>query len=154
MCIRDSSYLVFFTSVINETEHPLELTVNFSPDSIPIPNSPDTFVKLFLPSDTMTLDKQALFSYGITELEAFDKSTKFQRKLNPKEDCLFYIVAVFYQTNADAWNQERGGNRAELVLDGQDLFYNMLPQIDSLPCLLYTSPSPRDRTRSRMPSSA
>ena len=128
------SYLVFFTSVINETEHPLELTVNFSPDSIPIPNSPDTFVKLFLPSDTMTLDKQALFSYGITELESFDKSTKFQRKLNPKEDCLFYVVAIFYQTNADAWNQERGGNRTELVLDGQDLFYNMLPQIDSLPC--------------------
>ena len=25
---------------------------------------------------------------------------------------------------------------------------------DPLPCLLYTSPSPRDRTRSRMPSSA
>ena len=25
---------------------------------------------------------------------------------------------------------------------------------DSCPCLLYTSPSPRDRTRSRMPSSA
>ena len=26
--------------------------------------------------------------------------------------------------------------------------------IGGLPCLLYTSPSPRDRTRSRMPSSA
>ena len=26
--------------------------------------------------------------------------------------------------------------------------------VDNLPCLLYTSPSPRDRTRSRMPSSA
>ena len=26
--------------------------------------------------------------------------------------------------------------------------------MQSLPCLLYTSPSPRDRTRSRMPSSA
>ena len=26
--------------------------------------------------------------------------------------------------------------------------------IQSVPCLLYTSPSPRDRTRSRMPSSA
>ena len=25
---------------------------------------------------------------------------------------------------------------------------------DAMPCLLYTSPSPRDRTRSRMPSSA
>ena len=28
------------------------------------------------------------------------------------------------------------------------------PAPDALPCLLYTSPSPRDRTRSRMPSSA
>ena len=27
-------------------------------------------------------------------------------------------------------------------------------RVDILPCLLYTSPSPRDRTRSRMPSSA
>ena len=26
--------------------------------------------------------------------------------------------------------------------------------LDDYPCLLYTSPSPRDRTRSRMPSSA
>ena len=26
--------------------------------------------------------------------------------------------------------------------------------VDCIPCLLYTSPSPRDRTRSRMPSSA
>ena len=28
------------------------------------------------------------------------------------------------------------------------------PQAQLSPCLLYTSPSPRDRTRSRMPSSA
>ena len=28
------------------------------------------------------------------------------------------------------------------------------PRDDFPPCLLYTSPSPRDRTRSRMPSSA
>ena len=31
---------------------------------------------------------------------------------------------------------------------------NDLRQYKSLHCLLYTSPSPRDRTRSRMPSSA
>ena len=30
----------------------------------------------------------------------------------------------------------------------------MIDQAKSLVCLLYTSPSPRDRTRSRMPSSA
>ena len=29
-----------------------------------------------------------------------------------------------------------------------------LVRADQYPCLLYTSPSPRDRTRSRMPSSA
>jgi len=128
------SYLVFFTRVINETEQPLELSLNFSADSIPIPNSPYTFVKLLLPSDTMTLDKQSLFSYGITELETLDKSTKFQRNLNPKEDCLFYVVAFFYQTEEEAWRQYRGGNRAALILKEQALFYNMLPQIDMLPC--------------------
>ena len=31
---------------------------------------------------------------------------------------------------------------------------DFLNQASTLPCLLYTSPSPRDRTRSRMPSSA
>ena len=33
-------------------------------------------------------------------------------------------------------------------------FGNMLMEEDKWTCLLYTSPSPRDRTRSRMPSSA
>ena len=128
------SYLVFFTRVINKTTIPLELAINFSADSIAIPNSPDTFVKLFLPTDTMTLDKQSLFSYGITELESFDKPTRFQRTISPDEECLFYVVAIFYQTKPTAQNQQRGGNRAELVLKGQDLFYRMPPQIDSLPC--------------------
>lgn len=128
------SYLVFFSRVINKTTNPLKLAINFSADSIAIPNSPDTFVKLFLPKDTMTLDKQSLFSYGITELESFDKPTSFQRTISPDEECLFYVVAIFYQTKAAARDQQRGGNRAELVLKGQDLFYRMPPQIDSLPC--------------------
>ncbi len=128
------SHLVFFTRVVNETESPLELTINFSADSIPIPNSHDTFVKLFLPSDTMTLDKQFLFDYGATDLESLDKPTRFQKTIGPNDECLFYVVAIFYQTRAGAWSQQRGGNRAEMVLKGQDLFYRMPPQIDLLPC--------------------
>ena len=128
------SYLVFFTRVINGTEKPLELKVNFSADSVAIPNSPDTFVKLFLPAETMTLKKVPLFSYGITELASLEKSTTFHKEVNPGEDCLFYVVAIFYQTRAEARNQERGGNRAEFVLQGQDLLFRMPPQIDSLPC--------------------
>ena len=38
---------------------------------------------------------------------------------------------------------------------GQDLNFSLPPdQASDRVCLLYTSPSPRDRTRSRMPSSA
>jgi len=128
------SQLVYFTRVVNETGNSLELTVNFSADSIAIPNSPDTYVKLFLPPDTMSLDKRDLFNYGVTDLEALDQPTKFQRIVKPNEDCLFYVVAIFYQTKPGEWSQGRGGNRAELILKGQDLFYRMPPQIDSLPC--------------------
>ena len=128
------SHLVFFTRVFNETSAPFSLTVSFPSDSIAIPGSPDTFVKLFLPSDTMTQDKKSLFGYGVTVLESLEKPTRFQRIINPNEECLFYVVAVFYQTKATAQNQQRGGNRAELVLKGQHLFYRMTPQIDSLSC--------------------
>ena len=38
------------------------------------------------------------------------------------------------------------GSRIDYIICDEAQFYN--------PCLLYTSPSPRDRTRSRMPSSA
>ena len=40
----------------------------------------------------------------------------------------------------------------DVVLDSH--FEAELIDMDSNGCLLYTSPSPRDRTRSRMPSSA
>ncbi|MEO1257008.1 MAG: hypothetical protein AAFY41_19295, partial [Bacteroidota bacterium] len=128
------SYLVFFTRVENQTNDPLELSVTFSPDPIPIPHSSETFMRLVLPTDTMTLEKQSLSSYGITELPPLNASPPFKRTLNPQEDCLFYVVAIFYQTEAGKWSQERGGNRAELVLKGQDLFYKMPPQIPSLLC--------------------
>ena len=38
------------------------------------------------------------------------------------------------------------------VIEGQGLF--LLEGGETVPCLLYTSPSPRDRQKSRMPSSA
>ena len=55
-------------------------------------------------------------------------------------------------------------NIEELSLKGRHNLLNAMAAItvadllkiskDSISCLLYTSPSPRDRTRSRMPSSA
>ena len=43
----------------------------------------------------------------------------------------------------------------ELYVGIEDEFSDMIKKCKgNKPCLLYTSPSPRDRTRSRMPSSA
>ena len=128
------THLVFFTRVFNATPKPLALSINFSADSMAIPDVPQTYVKLFLPADTMTLDKQSLFDFGVKDLESFEKPTWFQRVINPGDEVLFYVVAIFYQLSATANNEQRGGNRAEFVLKGQKLFFNMLPQIDSLPC--------------------
>ena len=49
------------------------------------------------------------------------------------------------------------GDGEEISVNGQKTFKGKNPESDLrrfLVCLLYTSPSPRDRTRSRMPSSA
>ena len=128
------SYLVYYSRVTNGTKKPIELTLTFPADSFAIPGSPHTFVKLFLPPDTMTLDKNHKFSYGVTELKSLEQPTHFKRRVLPNQDCLFYVVAIYYQTKADARNEGRGGNRAELVLKGADLFYNQLPQVDAMPC--------------------
>ena len=48
--------------------------------------------------------------------------------------------------------EELEKRKAELLAELKAIDNELLPQ--PTPCLLYTSPSPRDRTRSRMPSSA
>jgi hypothetical protein len=131
------SFLIFFTCVINETATPLELSINFPADSFITGEDGTVYLKLFLPSDTMTLDKELLPGYGLTGLESvlhYNRPTMMQRTINPKEECRFYVVAGFFQTRgAVLTDKSRGGNRAELVLKGQDLFYRMPPQIVSLP---------------------
>lgn len=128
------SYLVFHSRLINNSGEPFELNVNFSGDPVPIPNAPYTYLKLFLPSEEMTLEKQSLLSYGITELKSLDEPTSFRKKLQNKEECRFYVVAIFYQIDKHAPYEDRGGNRAEFFLDGQKLVFRMKPQIESLDC--------------------
>jgi len=120
---KNFGYRIFWTRVINETATPLELTINFPADSFAILPSPDSYFKLFLPPDTMTL--KSFLDTGI------NKPTMLQRTINPKEACLFYIGALFYQGEGVA--------RAGLVLKEQDLFYSIrgiAPQLDSalIPC--------------------
>ena len=44
--------------------------------------------------------------------------------------------------------------RRKALKESMEILLNMPPNDKDKACLLYTSPSPRDRTRSRMPSSA
>ena len=50
-----------------------------------------------------------------------------------------------------AYFMEMGTGKTKVLIDNMSMLYDK-GKIDG--CLLYTSPSPRDRTRSRMPSSA
>mgnify|MGYP003576379425 FL=1 len=98
---KNFGYRIFWTRVINETASPLELTINFPGDSFAIFPQAGAYLKLFLPPDTMTLHKQWDFDFGATGLKsfldtAFSKPTMLQRTINPKEECLFYITALFY----------------------------------------------------------
>ncbi len=116
---KNYRYAIFWTRVINETVTPLELTINF-PAILPSPYSNS---KLFLPRDTMTLDKVSLYNYGVTGLKSFldtdFNSTLLKKTINPKEECLFYIALLSLRYSVG------GTVRAGLVLKGQDLFYRI-----------------------------
>ena len=51
-------------------------------------------------------------------------------------------------------NEVKQGHVAKVTIEGRVLHGEMSDGKKFNSCLLYTSPSPRDRTRSRMPSSA
>jgi hypothetical protein len=132
---KSYKYVIFWTRVINESITPLELAIKFSADPFTIFPSPDSYIRIFLPPDTMTLGKVQLGDFGLTNLQpfldaGFDKPSMLQKTINPKEEYLFYIPVLFYQA--------RGTTRTALVLKGQDLFFriSITPGVDSalIPC--------------------
>ena len=66
------------------------------------------------------------------------------------------VETVFINTKTILKNKgfERYGKDARLIEQQIEAVVNALAKLRVYFCLLYTSPSPRDRTRSRMPSSA
>lgn len=118
-----TGYTIRWIRVINETTTPLELLINFPGDPFGMLRSPESCYVLFLPPDTMRLEKESLYDYGATGLKSFletgvTKPTMLQRTINPKEECLFYIGTLFFCP-------ANGPSRGELVLKEQGLFYRM-----------------------------
>ncbi len=115
-------YAVFWTQIINETVNPLELTIDFPLDSFEIPSSSGNYMKLLLPSDTMTIDKEPLYDYGLTIKSFLDnnrhKSSSLKRTVNPKDSSAFYVVTLS--------NRGVGGTlRTGLSIKELNLFYNI-----------------------------
>ncbi|MEI2738253.1 MAG: hypothetical protein V9F01_05665 [Chitinophagaceae bacterium] len=115
-------YAVFWTRITNETINPIELTIDFPLDSFEIPSSSANYMKLLLPSDTMTIDKEPLYDYGLPIKSFLDtginKSYSLKRTINPKESTAFYVVTLSNK-GVD------GTLRTGLSLKGQNLFYKI-----------------------------
>ena len=89
---------------------------------------------------------------------------------NPSNIRVKHILpAVSHEKIAVSLSLSEGASKLELILDDKSVvkgkssdregkhwqfIVDQLSADNSYNCLLYTSPSPRDRTRSRMPSSA
>ncbi len=115
-------YVVFWTRITNETVNPIEFAIDFPADSFEFPSSSGNFMKLRIPSDTMIIDKEPLFSYGMPIKSFLDtcinKSYPLKRTINSKESTAFYVVLL----------SDKGVNgvlRTGLSLKEQNLFYKI-----------------------------
>ena len=74
------------------------MTIDFPLDSFEIPSSSGNYMKLLLSSDTMTIDKQPLYDYGLTIKSFLDnnrhKSSSLKRTIHPKGSSAFYVVTL------------------------------------------------------------
>ena len=67
-------------------------------------------------------------------------------------DQVRWLLSEVHRAHRSSWPMDMFARAGDVVKQGQVLA--VLEDKDLKLCLLYTSPSPRDRTRSRMPSSA
>jgi len=126
---REYFKVIFWTRIINETDNPFELKINFPVDSFELPSFPGQFFKILLPQDTMTLDKEPLFNYGLTDLKSFldnnrNKPSSLNRTINPKESSGFYVVKLTSRPKS-GW-QGNGAARAEFRLKEKNIFYRII----------------------------
>ncbi|MFH4965017.1 hypothetical protein V8G69_08440 [Gaetbulibacter sp. M235] len=119
---KEYVYIVFWTSITNERDSDLELSIDFPNESFIVPSSPNMKFNLYLPSEEMTLEKGPLFNYGL-DLKSFldaniEKPSELVKTISPNESYLFYVIALSNQ-GVD------GVIRAGFELQKQNLIYKI-----------------------------
>ena len=118
------NYVVFWTRIINETDNPLELNINFPLNSYEVPSLTGKYYGILIPSEIMTIKKSPLYLYGLTNFETFlnnniHKESNLKRTINSKESTGFYVVMLCLSEGA------HGTMRTELNLEKENLFYRV-----------------------------
>lgn len=128
------SYVIFWTKVINESTAPLNLALNFSSQPYEIFSSANSHIRIFLPTDPMTVEKIQLGDYGL-DLNSFldfgfNQPVVMQKVIAPKGEHNYYTAILF--------SEVRGTTRTALVLRGPELFFciSIAPEVDKemIPC--------------------
>ena len=117
-----SSYAVFWTRIINETNNSLELNIDFPLKSYEISNFPGKYFKVLVSPDTISPENTK--EIDLTALESFfdanyDQSSSLKRTIHSNESSGFYIAMLIMTEEAT------GMTRTELKLKGQDLIYKI-----------------------------
>ena len=119
-------YVGFWTQITNETVSPIELKIDFPLDSFKFPSSSGRYIKLLVPSDTMTVNKAPLSDYGLNVKSFLDnhrfEASSLKRTINPRDSTAFHVVIL------SKWNPIAGGSgsmRTGLTLKGQNLIYKI-----------------------------
>ena len=130
-----------------QIEKPIEIFFNTSEIDDPIMNHPRFHFRLNKNSKATIIDHysgRTKQSYFINTVSNFELKPLFKNQENIK----IIKDAMFSSSN------EPGGTSYRSRLEDKRFTFAGKTGSSQISCLLYTSPSPRDRTRSRMPSSA
>jgi hypothetical protein len=118
--------VIFWTRISNETDSNLELNIDFPATPYELPPQSGKHIKVLVPPDTMTLDQEPLYNYGLTHLTSFLDSninapSSLKRTIHPKESTGFFVILISQKTEITLGGTLRTG----LSLKDQDLFYKI-----------------------------
>lgn len=118
--------IIFWTRITNQTQHPLAFNLTFPAQFNTGNDTTSKHDNVYIANDTMTLEKETMYNYGFTGVDAFlnqhlHKPTTLHRTVPPKASTGFYIIYLRHSTHTTP----DGTLRTGLYLNGQNLMYKI-----------------------------